>query len=75
MRYFGALPARASSDLTQLLTNDVEQAFARGESLSVLTFDVKGGFDNILPNRLLHRLVIQDWPQHVIKWVASFLSN
>jgi hypothetical protein len=50
MRYFGALPARAATDLTQLFANDVEAAFAQKESISVVTFDVKGGFDTVLPN-------------------------
>jgi hypothetical protein len=66
MRYFGALLARSSSDLIQLLANDIKQAFAWRESLPILTFDVKGGFDNILPNRLIHPLIEQEWPTCVL---------
>jgi hypothetical protein len=43
--------------------------------LSVVTFDVKGGFDNILPNRLLNLLKSQGWPTHVISWVSSLLTR
>jgi hypothetical protein len=44
-------------------------------SPSAITFDVRGGFDTILPNRLLKRLADQGWPRHSIRWVSSFLTN
>ena len=73
--YFGALPAQSASDLVTLLIDDIEKAFARKKSISIATFDVKGGFDTVLPNRLLHCLQDQKWPTHVICWVRSFLSK
>ena len=42
---------------------------------SILTLDIKGGFDTVLPSRLLHRLVDQGWPQQVRAWISSFLSG
>ena len=74
-QYFGALPLRSAADLTAILTDDVERAFADGKCLSVLTLDVKGAFDAILPNRLVKRLQEQGWPPNVTAWVQSFLEN
>ena len=73
--YFGALPARSDSDLVTLLIDDIKKAFARKKCISIATFDVKGGFNTVLPNRLLHRLQDQKWPTHVIRWVRLFFSK
>lgn len=56
---FGALPLRSAIDLTTCLTHDVEQALNEGKTASLLTFDVKGAFDTVLPGRLLYRLRVQ----------------
>ncbi len=74
-RYFGALPCRSATDLTTLLTQDVEETFEGKERLSIVTFDIKGGFDTILPNCLLHRLLEQRWPHYVVRWVSNFLAK
>lgn len=73
--YLGALPGRAATDLLQLLADDVEKAFARNRQLSVATFDIKGAFDAVLPNRMAHRMLDQGWPPHVVRWTLSFLSG
>ena len=74
-KYMSALPGRCATDLLQLFTDDVERAFARGECLSTVTFDVKGAFDAVLPNCLVARLIEQDWPSTTIQWVKSFLTD
>jgi hypothetical protein len=53
---FGALPLCSSVDLTTCLTHDIESAFNKGETASVITTDVKGAFDGVLPGRLIRRL-------------------
>ena len=73
--YFGAVPLRSAADLTTLLADDVERAFQAKDSLSILTFDIRGGFDTVLPGRLLHRLCDQGWPARLVKWVGSFLGG
>ena len=73
--YVGALPLRSATDLAALLTDDIQQAFNTGHVLSTLTFDVQGGFDTILPNRLASRLIQQGWPPNLISWVKTFLTG
>ena len=73
--YFGALPAPSASDLVALLIDNITEAFAQQKCISIVTFDVKGGFDTVLPFHLLHRLQDQKWPTHIIHWVRLFLSK
>ena len=57
---FGALPLQLSVDLTTCLTHNIEKALASGYKASLLTMDVKGAFDAVLPGRLALRLREQD---------------
>ncbi|KAI1000325.1 hypothetical protein K3495_g7870 [Podosphaera aphanis] len=72
---FGATPLRSATDLTTCLVHDVETALNRKLTASVSTLDVKGAFDGILPGRLVRRLREQGWPENVVLWVTSFVTN
>src|ERR1700759_3896113 len=72
---FGALPLRSAIDLTTCLTHDVEQALNQGKTASLLTLDVKGAFDTVLPGRLILRLRMQGWPANLILWISSFVTE
>jgi ribonuclease HI len=72
---FGALPLRSAVDLTTCLTHDVEDALYRRQTASLLTLDVKGAFDAVLPGRLVRRLREQGWPPNLVQWVSSFATN
>ena len=72
---FGALPLRSAIDLTTCLTHDVEQALNQGMTASILTLDIKGAFDAVLPGRLVRRLREQGWPINLILWIASFATG
>ena len=72
---FGALPLRSAVDLTTCLTHDVEEALNKGLTATLLTLDVKGAFDTVLPGRLVHRLREQGWPDNLTRWVASFATG
>ncbi|KAI0998616.1 hypothetical protein K3495_g9581 [Podosphaera aphanis] len=61
---FGATPLRSATDLTTCLVYDVETALNSKLTASVLTLDVKGAFDGILPGRLVRRLREQGWSQN-----------
>ncbi len=73
--YFGALPQRSAVNLAAILADDIQAAFSQKKTLSTVTFDVQGGFDTVLPQRMLSRLLAQGWPTTVLYWVRSFLSN
>jgi ribonuclease HI len=72
---FGALPLRSATDLTTCLTHDVEEALNKGLRASVLTMDVKGAFDGVLPGRLVRRLREQGWPECLVRWIQSFATG
>ena len=73
--YFGTLPLRSATDLATLLTDDIQSAFSSGQVLLTVTFDVQGGFNTVLPNRLTSRLMQQQWPRNLINWVQSFVTK
>ncbi|KAI0991517.1 hypothetical protein K3495_g16670, partial [Podosphaera aphanis] len=72
---FGALPLRSATDLTTCLTHDIEEALNRRLTASLLTLDVKGAFNAVLPGCLVRRLREQGWPPHICAWVASFATG
>lgn len=72
---FGALPFRLAMDLTTCLTHDVESALNQNLTASLLTTDIKGAFDRVLPGRLVQRLREQGWPTILIFWIASFITD
>lgn len=72
---FGALPLRSCSDLIAAAIHDIECAWQRGFVTSMLTLDVKGAFDAVLPVRLIQRFHTQGWSENLIRWVSSFTTE
>jgi hypothetical protein len=62
-------------NLTTCLLHDVEQALNQGKTASLLTLDIKGAFDGVLPGRLVYQLRAQGWPDNLVQWVASFVTG
>ena len=71
----GALPKRSAMDLVAAFTHDVEAALALGKQVTMITMDVQGAFDALLPRRLLARMARQGWPPTLLQLVRSFLTN
>lgn len=74
-QHFGALPKRSAVDLTTCLTHDIEGALNSGKEATLLTMDVQGAFDAVLPNRLAKRLREQGWPDTLVRWVLHFVTD
>ncbi|KAL5606775.1 uncharacterized protein BROUX77_003968 [Berkeleyomyces rouxiae] len=73
--YAGAVPGRSAEDMCLRLVHSLERtADLRGES-SVLTFDIKGAFDAVHPNRMVKRLADLGCPAGTCRWVSSFLAG
>ncbi|KAL5612296.1 uncharacterized protein BROUX77_002452 [Berkeleyomyces rouxiae] len=73
--YAGAVPGRSAEDMCLRLAHSLERtADLRGES-SVLTFDIKGAFDAVHPNRMVKRLEDLGCPAGTCRWVSSFLAG
>jgi ribonuclease HI len=73
----GATSRRAATDLTTALYTDIREIWSRSRShvAGMVTVDIKGAFDGVLPGRLLQRLREQGWPPQVLGWAQSFLSG
>ena len=48
---------------------------ALGKQVTMITIDVQGAFDALLPRRLLARMARQGWPPTLLQLVRSFLTN
>jgi hypothetical protein len=55
----GALPKRSTMDLVAAFTHDVEAAIALGKQVTMITMDVQGAFDALLPKQLLAQMTGQ----------------
>src|SRR5882762_8905419 len=74
--YVCATPKRSATDLILSLVDEIEDSLQnKKETVSLATFDVKGAFDAVTPNRMVRRLVDQGWPDKVCRWVQSFLNG
>ncbi|RAL59630.1 hypothetical protein DID88_006489 [Monilinia fructigena] len=62
-------------DLVSAFVYDVECAFARKREVTLVTMDVQGAFDALLPRRLLKRMQDQGWPVPLLKMIRSFLQE
>ena len=74
-QHFGALPLHSATDLAAALVHNVEQTWVCKKKASMLTLDVQGAFDAVLPGRLVLRLQGQGWPTNIVCWVASFTQG
>ncbi|RAL64847.1 hypothetical protein DID88_001443 [Monilinia fructigena] len=74
-QHCGALPKRSAMDLVAAFVHDVECAFARKREVTLVTMDVQGAFDALLPRRLLKRMQDQGWPTSLLKMIRSFLQE
>jgi ribonuclease HI len=74
-QHAGALPKRSAMDLVVSLTHDLELALQQGKCATLVTLDVQGAFDALLPNRLLRRMQTQGWPATTICLIKSFLTG
>lgn len=63
------------TELTIILTHDVEKTFNEERTASMLTLDVKGAFDAVLPEGVLYRIRVQDWPNNLVDWVGSYATG
>jgi len=71
----GALPKRSATDLVAAFVHDAEWGLAMRQVTSILTLDVQGAFDAVLPNRLLNRMRQQGWPLATLRMVQNFLTE
>jgi hypothetical protein len=68
-------PQRSAIDAVMVLVYDVDMAKSRNLSSAALFLDVRGAFDNVSSNRLLHTLHHLGCPAPIMSWSASLLTS
>jgi ribonuclease HI len=63
------------NDAALTVVHDIQRAWQRGLVATVLTFDISGYFNNIQHSFLVQMLEAKGFPQCLVHWVESFLSN
>lgn len=56
------------------MVHDIEEARSQGWASTFITLDVQGAFDAVSHRRLIRRMQSQGWPEHIMKWIKSFLA-
>jgi ribonuclease HI len=72
---FGGRPKSSVIDACLSLTHDVQAAWKNGLAASALAIDIKGYFDNVNHNRLVHTLRLLGFAPEVTNWLQSFLAD
>src|ERR1700704_6401921 len=71
----GSLPSISTADAVLSLKQEVIASQKAGMKSSTLLLDIKGGFDNIIPQTLTDKLRKHQVPSYLIDWILSFLSQ
>ena len=72
---FGGRSNSSSLDAGLSLTHDIQTACHKGLVSSFLAVDIKGFFDHVHHNRMIHVLWSKGFPLELCNWVRSFLSD
>ena len=72
---YGFLSGRSTTQqLTQVLDH-WSSILDKGSTLDVIYFDFKKAFDTVPHKRLLHKLKNYGIPEHILNWLAAFLTD
>jgi len=73
--HFGARKQRSSVDVLIHLQERIFRAWRGGKTLSLVSFDVKGAYDNVATELELHRLRLRRVPKQLVSWIDSFCTS
>jgi len=71
----GALPKRSATDLICALMHEIDLALDEGKAVTIVTSDVQGAFDALLPKRLLKEMRKLGFDIKLLRFVGSFLEG
>ena len=72
---FGGRAKRSTSDALLCLVNTVEKAWKQKNIAIGLMMDIKGAFDHVSRNDLIHTLAKLGVQSNLLRWIFSFLSK
>jgi len=73
--HFGARKLRSSVDALVHLQERIFRAWRGGKTLSLVSFDVKGAYNNVAKEPELHRLRQRRVPEQLVRWIGSFCTS
>jgi len=72
--HFGARKQRLSVDALVHLQERIFKAWRGGKTLSLVSFDVKGAYNNVAKEPELHKLRQRRVPEQLVRWIDSFCT-
>jgi ribonuclease HI len=73
--HFGARKARSTAQALTMLQERIYDAWRERKVLSLISFDVKGAYNGVNKDVLLHRLRARRVPETLVQWVDGFCSK
>ncbi len=75
-QHMGARPGRSTDTALDMLVKQIHAAWQADNGVaSLLSLDMTGAFDRVVPVRLLHNLRKRCIPQWLVNFISSFLSD
>ena len=73
--HFGARKQKSTIHAISYLQESIFNAWRGKKTLSLVSFDVKGAYNNVATEPLLQRLRQRRIPEPIVKWVHNFCTN
>jgi hypothetical protein len=73
--HFGARKKRSTEQALMLLQESIYKAWRGKKVLSLISFDVKGAYNEVYKDRLLQRLAARAVPAELVWWIDAFCSD
>ncbi len=75
-QHMGARPGRSIDTALDFLVQQIHATWQNKDDVAtLLSLDMTGAFDRVVPARLLHNMRERKIPEWIVKWVGSFISN
>ena len=73
--HFGARRRRSAEQALILLQEYIYKAWRGDKVLSLISFDVKGGYNGVSAPKLIQRMRARGIPERWLRWIFAFCSN
>jgi hypothetical protein len=73
--HYGARKRRSTIQAVLWIVQKIYDAWREGKVFSLITFDVKGAYNGVAKDVLLHRLRERRIPENWVKWIEAFCSG
>ena len=73
--HFGARRRRSAEQALVLLQESIYKSWRSKKVFSLISFDIKGGYNGVVAQRLIQTLRARRIPERWICWIAAFCAN